>query len=86
MEVSSESIDRLSELTYRDSIPEREYEIRKDLRGERIFTIDPPTAKDLDDALSIKTNEDGTYTVGVHIADVSYFGELSPCVWSEHDS
>ncbi|GJE87543.1 RNB domain-containing protein [Phanerochaete sordida] len=55
------------------TIPERELEVRKDLRGERLFTIDPNTAKDLDDALSIKVNEDGTYDVGVHIADVSYF-------------
>ena len=43
------------------------------MRQERIFTIDPDTAKDLDDALSIKKNEDGTYDVGVHIADVSFF-------------
>ncbi|KAF9075734.1 SSD1 protein [Rhodocollybia butyracea] len=55
------------------SIPDREVEIRKDLREERVFTIDPATAKDLDDALSIKLNEDGTYEVGVHIADVSHF-------------
>ncbi|KAF9464500.1 hypothetical protein BDZ94DRAFT_1321140 [Collybia nuda] len=55
------------------SIPERELEIRKDLRGDRIFTIDPDTAKDLDDALSIKLNDDGTYDVGVHITDVSFF-------------
>jgi protein SSD1 len=55
------------------SIPETEFEARKDLRHERIFTIDPETAKDLDDALSIKANEDGTYDVGVHIADVSHF-------------
>ncbi|KAK4687107.1 protein SSD1, partial [Tremellales sp. Uapishka_1] len=55
------------------SIPEREYEIRNDLSKERIFTIDPASAKDLDDALSFKKNEDGTFTVGVHIADVSYF-------------
>ena len=57
------------------SIPDREYETRQDLREERVFTIDPPTAKDLDDALSIRVNEDGTFTVGVHIADVSYFGK-----------
>lgn len=55
------------------SVPEREYEIRKDLRQERIFTIDPGSAKDLDDALSIKMNDDGTCDVGVHISDVSYF-------------
>ncbi|KII95138.1 hypothetical protein PLICRDRAFT_203503 [Plicaturopsis crispa FD-325 SS-3] len=55
------------------TIPEREFEIRKDLRGERVFTIDPDTAKDLDDALSVKLNDDGTYDIGVHIADVSYF-------------
>jgi len=49
------------------------FEVRKDLRQERVFTVDPDTAKDLDDALSIKLNDDGTYDVGVHIADVSYF-------------
>lgn len=53
-------------------IPEREYEVRTDLRKERVFTIDPDTAKDFDDALSIKKNEDGTYDVGVHIADVAH--------------
>lgn len=55
------------------SIPERELETRKDLRGDRIFSIDPETAKDIDDALSIKANDDGTYDVGVHIADVTFF-------------
>jgi protein SSD1 len=55
------------------SIPEHELKTRKDLREERIFTIDPETAKDLDDALSVKVNEDGTYDIGVHIADVSFF-------------
>ncbi|EIM88459.1 RNB-domain-containing protein [Stereum hirsutum FP-91666 SS1] len=55
------------------SIPEREVEVRKDLRKERIFTIDPDTAKDLDDALSVSLNEDGTYDVGIHIADVTHF-------------
>jgi hypothetical protein len=43
------------------------------LRADRIFTIDPPTAKDLDDALSIKLLSDGNFEVGVHIADVSFF-------------
>jgi protein SSD1 len=60
-------------------IPEREYALRRDMREERVFTIDPETAKDLDDALSIKALDDGTYEVGVHIADVSYFGTYGWC-------
>ncbi|GAA6017655.1 hypothetical protein JCM10207_001238 [Rhodosporidiobolus poonsookiae] len=57
------------------SIPERETQadVRRDLRNHRVFTIDPQTAKDLDDALHIVKNEDGTFEVGVHIADVSHF-------------
>ncbi len=54
------------------SIPDHEYEVRTDLRKERIFTIDPEDAKGLDDALSIMPNDDGTYDVGIHIADVSF--------------
>lgn len=61
------------------SIPEREIQpdIRRDLRQHRVFTIDPETAKDLDDALHVIKNEDGTYEVGVHIADVSHFVKVS---------
>ncbi|WWC93281.1 hypothetical protein V866_000114 [Kwoniella sp. B9012] len=62
------------------SIPDREYEVRTDLREQTTFTIDPPTAKDLDDALSVKKNEDGTITVGVHIADVSYFVKANTAI------
>nr|XP_018261796.1 uncharacterized protein I303_06241 [Kwoniella dejecticola CBS 10117]OBR83954.1 hypothetical protein I303_06241 [Kwoniella dejecticola CBS 10117] len=62
------------------SIPDREYEVRTDLRDQRTFTIDPSTAKDLDDALSVKQNEDGTITVGVHIADVSYFVKANTAI------
>ena len=39
----------------------------------RIFSIDPPTARDLDDALSIEALPGGTFRVGVHIADVAFF-------------
>ena len=37
------------------------------------FTIDPEGSTELDDALSVVEEDDGTYTVGVHITDVSYF-------------
>ncbi len=36
------------------SIPEGEYKYRRDMRAERIFSIDPLTARDLDDAVSCK--------------------------------
>jgi len=49
------------------------YKGRRDYRSERIFTIDPTTAKDLDDALHIKPLPDGRVEIGVHIADVSAF-------------
>lgn len=51
-------------------IPEDEILRRRDLRSTRIFTIDPPTAKDLDDALHITKQADGTYEIGyvyIHI-------------------
>ena len=55
------------------TIPEKEFEYRRDLRKECIFTIDPTTARDLDDALSCRPLEPGFFEVGVHIADVSFF-------------
>ena len=46
---------------------------RLDLTEDLICTIDPPDAKDYDDAISVYHNDDGTITLGVHIADVSTF-------------
>ncbi len=46
---------------------------RKDYRDITTFTIDPADAKDFDDALSVKENADGTFEIGIHIADVSHF-------------
>ena len=54
-------------------IPSEEIEKRRDYRKNCVFTIDPLTARDLDDALSIEKLDDGNFKVGVHIADVSYF-------------
>jgi ribonuclease R len=52
--------------------PEPTLEGRADLRDLTAFTIDPETAKDFDDALSFRREDDGIRT-WVHIADVSYF-------------
>jgi len=46
---------------------------REDLRELTTFTIDPDTAKDFDDALSLTKDKEGKYHLGVHIADVSYY-------------
>ncbi len=47
---------------------------RLDLRGEpTVVTIDPLTAKDFDDAISLRRERDGGYLLGVHIADVSHY-------------
>ena len=54
-------------------IPTSEFDYRRDLRKLCIFTIDPSTARDLDDALHCIQLDEDTYEVGVHIADVSYF-------------
>ena len=46
---------------------------RLDLRSTFIFTCDPVTARDYDDALSLETDRDGNRVLGVHIADVSHY-------------
>lgn len=56
-----------------DSIHVDEIEGRRDLRGERIVTIDGEDAKDLDDAVHVKLLPNGNYYLGVHIADVGYY-------------
>jgi ribonuclease R len=53
--------------------PEAERGRREDLTGRTIVTIDPVDARDFDDAISLERRADGTWELGVHIADVSFF-------------
>lgn len=46
---------------------------REDLRDRLIVTVDPATARDFDDAVSVDRLPDGGWELGVHIADVSFF-------------
>ena len=53
-------------------LPRPSLEGRTDLRDLQTFTIDPETAKDFDDAISVRAEGEGL-RAWVHIADVSYF-------------
>ena len=46
---------------------------REDLRGEFVITIDPDTARDFDDAISLRELPGGHAEIGIHIADVSHY-------------
>ena len=62
-----------------DTIDEKDLKDRRDLRDQVIVTIDGADAKDLDDAVTVTKLDDGSYKLGVHIADVShYVTENSP--------
>lgn len=77
-----ESMDIVSEFPERvlkeasaipETLSEKDFEGRLNLRNEITFTIDGADAKDLDDAVHIKKLKNGHFELGVHIADVSYY-------------
>ena len=49
---------------------------RTDFTKTTVITIDPKTARDFDDAISLQKLENGHWQLGVHIADVSHFVPL----------
>ena len=66
---TAEALDEAAAVGTRASRADRG---RHDLTALPTFTIDPDTARDFDDALSVERDGDG-YRAHVHIADVSYF-------------
>ena len=77
IEFPKEVLDQANKIP--DEVQENDLFKRRDLRNELIITIDGADAKDLDDAISVVKNADGTYLLSVHISDVSYYvNENSP--------
>lgn len=60
----------------KSKLTEKDFEGRLDMRSTLTLTIDPKTARDFDDALSVKKLDDHLYEVGVHIADVAHYVQL----------
>lgn len=58
---------------YKKEVPKKDYKGRVDLTELETVTIDPDTAKDFDDALSLTQDRKGNYHLAVHIADVAHY-------------
>lgn len=56
-----------------ENFDETDLSAREDLTDKTIVTIDPATARDFDDAISLDKTDRGHWILGVHIADVSHF-------------
>lgn len=65
-----------------DTIEGKERGRREDLKDLFTFTIDPASAKDFDDAISIRKTHEG-YTLWVHIADVAHYVKPGTKVFEE---
>ncbi len=60
-------------LAFGSKVSKRSCDNREDLTTITCLTIDPETAKDFDDALSLEKTPSGGYRLGVHIADVAHY-------------
>ncbi len=71
LEFTKESIKQAEKIP--TEITTEEINKRRDFRSIWTCTIDPPDAKDFDDALSLQKKVNGNWEIGVHIADVSHY-------------
>lgn len=70
-EFPSEVLQEASQ--YDSRVDADEVKKRKDFRQLLTITVDPESARDFDDAVSIEVRPNGSYLLGVHIADVSHY-------------
>ncbi len=71
-----QEVEQEGEKIKKRGIQEEDYRDRRDFRKSLTFTIDPADAKDFDDAISFEERKNGTYEIGVHIADVSNYVKI----------
>ena len=68
------SIEAINEArSFNKKITTKKENDRLDLTKVECVTIDPDTARDFDDAISLTLDEKGHFHLGVHIADVAYY-------------
>lgn len=65
-----------------DKLQREDYHKRRDLRELFTFTIDPVSAKDFDDAISLESSNRG-WRLYVHIADVAHYLPITGIIFQE---
>lgn len=70
-EFSEDVIHELDSVPY--SVSDHDKIGRMDFSNKLIFTIDGKHTKDRDDAISLEVLDNGNFSLGVHIADVSHY-------------
>ncbi|MCL1827064.1 MAG: VacB/RNase II family 3'-5' exoribonuclease [Candidatus Cloacimonetes bacterium] len=81
LEFPAEAISQAKKLSMK--MTKKELAQRTDLRDLYTITIDPISAKDYDDAVSLIEEDDRTLTLYVHIADVAHYILPDSAVWTE---
>lgn len=70
--------DEVAQLPHQ--LTEEDFTGRDDFRKRNAITIDPTTARDFDDAIDVETLPDGSFQLGIHIADVSHFVQIDSAI------